>query len=129
MASFLHWTFPACRMSRKQLLMPLYPKERCLMQLMGYNPGKSPGSDGLCAEFYKEFQNILVNPLLDTFNDSLFRASLLQSLREANNSLMFKKDKAPEDCASYRPIKLLNVNVNILSKLLATGDWKSYCPS
>lgn len=32
--------------------------------------GKAPGSDGLCGEFYKAFQNLLVEPMLNMFNHS-----------------------------------------------------------
>ena len=53
------------------------------------------------------------------FNDSFECGTLPPSLREANISLILKKGKCPEDCASYRPILLLNVDLKILSKVLA----------
>lgn len=87
--------------------------------IKGLKPGKSPGPDGLSAEFSKEFYDILIDPLLNMFNDSLIKYMLPQSLREANISLILRKGKAPEDCASYRPISLLNVDLKILSKILA----------
>lgn len=54
------------------------------------------------------------------FNYSLEKGTLPPSLREANISLLLKKGKQPEDCASYRPISLLNSDFKILSKILAT---------
>lgn len=53
------------------------------------------------------------------YNDSFKKCLLPSSLREANISLILKKGKLPEDCASYRPISLLNVDLKILSKILA----------
>lgn len=48
-------------------------------------------------------------PLMNMFNHSFEHGTLPSALREANISLILKKGKCPEDCASYRPISLLNV--------------------
>lgn len=71
---------------------------------------KTPGNDGLGSEFYKEFQDILLEPMMNMFNHSFECGSLPPSLREANVSLILKKGKCAEDCASYRPISLLNAD-------------------
>ncbi|KAL0147173.1 hypothetical protein M9458_057697, partial [Cirrhinus mrigala] len=42
------------------------------------------------------------------------------SEQEANISLILKKGKCPESCASYRPIALLNSDQKLLSKILAS---------
>lgn len=52
------------------------------------------------------------------FNHSL-EIDSASSLREANISLILKKGKCPEYCASYRPIALLNTDQKLLSKILA----------
>lgn len=81
--------------------------------------GESPSPDGFCYEFYKQFQNILVEPLLDMFNHSFITGEVPQTLREVNISLILKKGKCPDSCGSYRPIALLNVDRKLLSKILA----------
>uniref|UniRef100_A0A671Z3W6 Reverse transcriptase domain-containing protein n=1 Tax=Sparus aurata TaxID=8175 RepID=A0A671Z3W6_SPAAU len=53
------------------------------------------------------------------FHDSLKNRSLPRSLTEANISLILKKGKADNECASYRPISLLNTDLKLLSKTLA----------
>lgn len=45
--------------------------------------GKVPGPDGLGCEFYKEFKSLLIQPLLNMFQDSLKNGSLPRSLTEA----------------------------------------------
>ena len=45
--------------------------------------------------------------------------SLPRSLTEANISPILKKGKADDECASYRPISLLNTDLKLLSKTLA----------
>lgn len=77
--------------------------------------GKAPGSNGLGSEFYKEFQK----PMMNMFNHSFECGTLPPSLREAGISLILKKGKCPKECASYRLISLLNVDLKILSKVLA----------
>lgn len=53
-------------------------------------------------------------------NHSFDTGLLPPSLREANISLILKKGKCPENCTSYRPISLLNLDLKVLSKVLAT---------
>lgn len=83
------------------------------------NSGKSPGPDRYPVEFYKRFSNQLVPLLLEMFNYSYSHGSLPPTLVQASISLIHKKDKDPLNCASYRPISLLLVDVKILAKILA----------
>lgn len=53
------------------------------------------------------------------FTESLDAKCLPPTLRQATVSLLLKPEKNPSDCASYRPISLLNVDFEILSKMLA----------
>lgn len=84
--------------------------------IRGLQSGKAPGPDGLCSEFYKEFQNILAGPLLDMLNDSIQNGIRPVFLREVNISLILKKGKQAEDSASYRPISELNVGFVAFSR-------------
>lgn len=83
------------------------------------NSGKSPGPDGYPVEFYKKFSDQLAPLLLEMFNHSNSQGSLPPTLRQACISLIFKKDKDPLNCTSYRPISLLSVDVKILAKVFA----------
>lgn len=67
----------------------------------------------------KDLRNLLIDSLLAMYDYSFKITMLPQSLREANISLILKKGKDPEDCGSYRPISLLNVDLKLLSKILA----------
>lgn len=53
------------------------------------------------------------------FNESLSSGQLPPTILQAAITLIPKKDKDPLQCASYRPISLLNVDYKILSKILA----------
>ena len=80
--------------------------------------GKTPGPDGYPMEFYKKFSSQLAPILL--FSHSLSQSNLPQSLTEASLSVILKPGKDPLECRSYRPISLLNTDVKILAKLLAS---------
>lgn len=82
--------------------------------------GKSSGPDGYTVEFYKKFSSQLAPLLLEMFSHSFNQSHLPQTLTEASISLLLKPGKDPNDCGSYRPISLLNVDVKILAKLLAS---------
>ena len=80
--------------------------------------GKAPGPDGYGPEFYKKLFNSIDGPLLRTYLHSIEKGSLPGSFYAANISLILKKEKSPDECSSYHPISLMNVNSKIFSKIL-----------
>lgn len=81
--------------------------------------GKSPGGDGFPTDFYKSFSDPLASRLLTVFQDAFQRGSLPDSMHNAIITLICKKDKDPQQCGSYRPVSLINVDAKILGKILA----------
>ena len=86
------------------------------LKLMKNN--KSPGPDGLITEFYKFYWKDIGQDLLEVFQYSFNEKNLPQSQYLAVIRLLFKKGQR-EDLKNWRPISLLNVDVKILTKLLA----------
>lgn len=80
---------------------------------------KSPGPDCYTAECYKTFDNLLAPVLRDVYNKAFSKFRLPDTFSEAVISVILKKEKDPLLCNSYRPISLLNVDLKILSKVLA----------
>lgn len=81
--------------------------------------GKSPGLDGIPPEFYTTFWDSLGPLLFDMIQAAVKRGSFSRDMNIAVISLLIKKDKDPNDCASYRPLSLLNADLKIYAKLLA----------
>lgn len=68
--------------------------------------------------------------LLDMFNHSLSQSGLPLSMTKATISLILKPGKDPLECGSYRSILLLNTDIKILAKPLAsTVHWIMSCPT
>lgn len=78
---------------------------------------KTPGLDGLPAEFYKKFKLVLVKKLTSVCN-AVFHSECTDSQKLAVISLLFKKGER-SDIRNYRPISLLNVDYKICAKVLA----------
>ena len=78
---------------------------------------KSPGNDGLTAEFYKHFSNELY-PILSEVYDSWKQLGIIGiSSGTGIISVIYKKgDK--KDIANYRPISLLNLDYKIYTTIL-----------
>ena len=83
---------------------------------------KSPGNDGLAAEFYKHFSvPVLGNLLEDSLNAAHITGKLSNSQRQPVIRLIEKKKtKINGILKNWRPISLLNVDYKIGSKALAT---------
>ena len=79
---------------------------------------KSPGSDGLTAEFYQTFWSDLKNLVLQSLNTAYESGKLSKSQRKSYLSLMYKKND-PYDISNWRPISLLNVDYKIAAHILA----------
>ena len=80
--------------------------------------GKSPGLDGLPADFFKHFWHLLGQDLLDVFNECFTSGTLPPSCRRAVISLLPKKGDLTL-LKNWRPVALLCTDYKILSKVLA----------
>jgi hypothetical protein len=79
--------------------------------------GKSPGSDGLPAEFYKDFFPHFGPWFINIANAQLAK-SLSSSQRLGIITLLPKKDSDKCLLSNWRPVSLLNTDYKIISKTL-----------
>ena len=81
--------------------------------------GKTPGLDGLRAEFYRTFISEVGPRICEVLNDVFKKGKLSDTQRMGLITLLFKKKGSRADLANWRPISLLNVDYKILTKILA----------
>ena len=92
--------------------------EECFNALKAMPSNKTPGLDGLPAEFFLSFWELLGNDLVEVLNSCFELQSLSKSQRSGLITLLFKKDD-PLLVTNWRPITLLCVDYKIMSKALA----------
>ena len=80
---------------------------------------KTAGNDGLPAEFYLTFLDILGPILLKYINENFEKGILTCLQRQATVSLLEKSGKDNRLLKLWRPISLINVDAKILSKIFA----------
>ena len=79
---------------------------------------KSLGKDGLPAEFYKTFKEILIQPLLEVWIEATHFQALPTFLNEGIIKLIHKQEEK-ENIKNSRPITMLNCAYKIFSKAIA----------
>ena len=87
--------------------------------LKAFKANKSPGIDGITAEFYLKFWSRLKSKLVQVFEEAFVKEILLESMRAGVIVLLEKHGKDRMSVANWRPITLLGVDYKILTKLLA----------
>ena len=96
--------------------------EECREALNGMDTGKSPGMDGLTAEFYIAFWAVLGSDLVEVLNYGFQHAQLSVCQHRGLLSLIFKKGE--RDLRNWRPISLLCLDYKIGTKALAARSQK-----
>ena len=85
---------------------------------MGNN--KSPVKDGITIELYIKFWDSVKEPLCASIQQSLIVGELSISQKQIIIKLIEKKDRDKRFIKNWRPISLLNVNMKLISKVLAS---------
>ena len=96
----------------------LLDSSEVLAALKGTSKNKSPGSDGLPAEFYLQFWDLLGSDLMEVLNEGYRSGSFSLSQRSGLISLIYKKGDRLS-CKNWRPITLLNVDYKLCARALA----------
>ena len=81
--------------------------------------GKTPGSDGYPAEFYKFFWTDIGSYVLNSLNEAFQKGELSVTQRLGILTCLPKDNKPQEFLKNLRPITLLNVDYKLLSGVLA----------
>lgn len=97
---------------------PLTVEEVCT-SISALKANKSPGTDGLTAEFYKSFSNLLAPFLLQVFTESIENNTLPPTLTQGLITLIPKPNKDLLFIDNWRPISLLNNDCKIMALILA----------
>ena len=92
-------------------------KEEVHKAIKNMRKGKSPGNDGLTAEFYQQFGEFLEDEITELMNNIMLSGELPKSQKEATLKLLFKKGDH-RHLKNWRPVSLLNVDYKILSKIM-----------
>ena len=93
--------------------------EECLKTLNDFQNEKSPGTDGLPAEFYIFFWKELHLDMKKSFNFAFDTGTLSISQRRGIITLIPKPNKDATSLENLRPISLLNVDYKIITKTIA----------
>uniref|UniRef100_A0A3Q3A4Q3 Reverse transcriptase domain-containing protein n=1 Tax=Kryptolebias marmoratus TaxID=37003 RepID=A0A3Q3A4Q3_KRYMA len=104
---------------QNEKLITKITKEEIQSAIRRTKKGKSPGTDGFTAEWYKIMQDQLIPALEKTFNWVLGNKEIPPSWREAVISVLPKEGKDKLECGSYRPVSLLNNDYKLFTSILS----------
>ena len=94
--------------------------EECVKALDTFDAGKTPGNDGIPAEFYKTFfWNSIEVFMTEVFNHSFVLGEMSSSQKQAVITLIDKKSKDIMFLENWRPISSINVDSKIATKVIA----------
>lgn len=88
--------------------------------ISGMKKEKSPGWDGIPPEFYIKFWDELGHLFLDMIHSSIEQGSFFNDANQAIIAVLPKPNKDPTLCSSYRPLSILNTEIKVYARALAT---------
>lgn len=86
---------------------------------------KSPGLDGLPAEFYKKYWHIIGKDIHAVITYSLDHGEMTTSQKRTGITLLYKKGER-KDIKNWRPLRKINTDRKIGSKIMS-NRFKKYC--
>ena len=98
----------------------------CTEALKFFKKHKSPGCDGIPAEFYIHFWPDIGPKLVGSLNYSCEKGLLSLSQRRAIITLLEKKGKDNSKIKNWRPVALLNTDYKIFTKSFSKTTGKKY---
>lgn len=93
-------------------------KEELINAIKSAPKNKSPGEDGITAEFYKWSKDIMTNDLLQVYN-SFFETGKIPKEITRGVIVCLSKSNRPKTVSDYRPLTLLNTDYKIYARVLA----------
>ena len=81
---------------------------------------KSPGNDGITKKFYIKFWDAVKETLCASIEQSFIAGELSTSQKQAIIKLIEKKDRDKRFIKNWGSISLLNVDMKLISKVLAS---------
>ena len=115
---FNNVTIPKLTETQKQFCELDLTEEELFKVLKTFSKNKSPGLDGMTAEFYIEFWSLLKTQLFQVYLDSFSLGILPECMRVGVVTLLEKKGKDRLELSNWRPITLLNIDYKLLTKTL-----------
>lgn len=101
----------------QEILYRPISQEEALQIIIEMPLGKSPRVDGFTSKYYKTFQAEIAPWLVKTFNGLKDGLAFGEEALRAQIIVIPKNNKL---CSSYRPISLINKDIKILAKILAS---------
>ena len=111
-------SIPKLSNEKKDFCEQVITEQELFATLKKFKKNKSPRLDGLTAEYYLEFWDLLKNKLLEVYNESFNKGALPDTLGTGVIVLIEKKGKDRLDIANWRPITLLGIDYKLLTKTL-----------
>lgn len=119
-SSFLnHLNIPQLSEEEKNSCVGLISSEECSGLLDSSQSNKSPGNDGIPAEFYRKFWPLISESFIGCANECFEKGEMSCSQKQAVITLLEKRGKDRAFLENWPPISLVNLDTKVMSKVIA----------